>query len=410
MESCAQCTEKCPKKIEGYGLAPIVSMYYILTEDCNMACKYCYLNKNPHRMTFQVALDATKWLIEQCEKVGRAPHTNFFGGEPMLMWDEIIVPLTEWIRNEYKKPFTLGITTNGTLMTEERFAFMKKHNFGFLFSIDGPKEVQDRNRPLRSGGSSFDIVAPKIPMFLKGYPNLTFRATFDRDDKDTLIPTHRFAIEQGYNNIFCIPNNLSDWSEQDLADLRSQIHDLYDYWMDLFRKGQTITFSPLDRAIATIDRLKKANETGGFRDATKSLGYGKCGTGATGFVSVNYKGDIYACQEMVVDGPEFLVGSIYTGVDDRRRIQLASQFDVKKVQSSAEGRCDRCRLNPICSGGCVANSFLRSGDWHVLPETSCVYYETVLIEMERMIDTMTKEGNQAFARFAQRQKNASRLV
>ena len=247
-------------------------------------------------------------------------------------------------------------------------------------------------------------------MFLKGYPNLTFRATFDREDKDTLIPTHKFAVEQGYNNIFCIPNNLSDWSQQDLADLRQQVRDLVNYWMGLFREGKVITFSPIERAIATLDRLKKVKETGGFRNASQGLGYGKCGTGATGFVSVNYKGDIYACQELVVDGPEFSVGSIYAGLDDDKRIRLASQFDVMKVRSSAEGRCSQCRLSPVCSGGCVANSFLKSGDWHVLPEASCVYYETTLIEMERMIEIMTSEGNQAFKSFLSRQMNASRLV
>ena len=409
MENCKQCGSECTK-VGDSRLAPITSMYYILTEDCNLSCKYCYLKKNPRKMTLDVALDATRWLIEQCERVGQVPQTNFFGGEPMLMWDEIIVPLTEWVRHKYRKAFKLGITTNGVLMTEERYAFMKRHNFGFLLSIDGPKHIQDNNRPLRGGGSSFDLIAPKIPMLLKGYPNLTFRATFDHEDKDTLIPTHQFAIEQGYNNIFCIPNNLSDWSQQDLDDLKSQMHALVDYWITLFRAGKVISFMPLDRSLGVLARLRQARDKGVHRqDAGRvgRLGYGKCGTGGTGFVSVNYKGDIYACQELVVDGPEFCIGSIYSGIEEARRVHLAKQFDVHKVHSSAAGRCATCRLDPICDGSCVANNFIRSGDWHELPEVSCVYYETALMEMERMYEILTEENNPHFKAFFNRTvKNA----
>jgi len=287
-------------------------------------------------------------------------------------------------------------------MDDEKLAFMKKHDFGFLFSIDGPKDIQDRNRPLHGGGSSFDVVAPMIPKFLKAYPNLTFRATFDREDKDTLIPTHKFAIEQGYNNIFCIPNNLSDWSQQDLEDMKKQLHELVNYWMDIFRQGKSIAFMPLDRAFNSLARIKEARAKGLHRHGAERLGYGKCGTGATGFVSVTHKGDLYACQELVVDSPEFHVGDIYKGVDDKKRLFLAQQFDVTKVRSSAEGRCASCLLDPICSGYCVANNFIGSGDWHVLPEASCVYYETAVIEMERMYEVMAREGNKLFKQFHDR--------
>lgn len=49
-------------------------------------------------MTYDTALDAAKFLIANAEEVNQTPSINFFGGEPMLMWDSIIVPLTNWIR------------------------------------------------------------------------------------------------------------------------------------------------------------------------------------------------------------------------------------------------------------------------------------------------------------------------
>ena len=92
-------------------------------------------------MTYETAKAAAEFLIKNTEETNITPSINFFGGEPMLMWDSIIVPLTNWIRNEYKKPFSLGITTNGTLLDEEKIEFLKKNGVNLLFSIDGGKET-----------------------------------------------------------------------------------------------------------------------------------------------------------------------------------------------------------------------------------------------------------------------------
>jgi len=56
------------------------------------------------------------------------------------MWDEIIAPLTLWIR-ENNFPINLSMTTNGTLLNEERIKFLKNNEVGLLLSIDGAKET-----------------------------------------------------------------------------------------------------------------------------------------------------------------------------------------------------------------------------------------------------------------------------
>lgn len=68
----------------------------------------------------------------------------------MLMYDSLIVPFIHWIEDsgvakEYN--FTFSITTNGTLLNEERIKFLWSHNIPILLSIDGAKETQDNQRP-----------------------------------------------------------------------------------------------------------------------------------------------------------------------------------------------------------------------------------------------------------------------
>jgi uncharacterized protein len=368
-------------------------------------------------MSLDVAMDTTKWVIQQAEAVGKAPITNFFGGEPLLMWDEIIVPVTEYVRNVYKKPFQLGITTNGVLLDEHKMKFIKENDIGVLFSFDGPKEVQDFNRPLANGGSSFDILAPKIPMILEAFPHTTFRSTFDVNTADKLVDIHKFAVEMGYNNIFCIADNIHPWTSDKLQVMKDQIHDLADYWMDLLRQDKYVRFDPFNKAMRHIHQINDANTRGVHRVLHTGnkyhAGYGKCGVGGTSFASVNHKGDIYSCQELVSSDEEwakqFKIGNIYTGVDDKYRIELTSKFDVNKVRCSNEKLCDGCMLTDICEGQCVINNLFANGnDYHIVPEVTCVYQQTALQEMIRVMNTMAEERNELFKGiFEQARKGAN---
>ena len=75
-----------------------------VTDNCNLACRYCFVEQHPHYMSLQTAKDAIDYLennyIYKKEHLGiDIPiHITFFGGEPMLMYNEIIVPLTEYVQ------------------------------------------------------------------------------------------------------------------------------------------------------------------------------------------------------------------------------------------------------------------------------------------------------------------------
>ena len=43
------------------------SMILGLTNDCNLACKYCFVHQNPQYMTFEVAEQSILWLKENYE-------------------------------------------------------------------------------------------------------------------------------------------------------------------------------------------------------------------------------------------------------------------------------------------------------------------------------------------------------
>ena len=95
-----------------------------VTNACNLQCRYCFVEQKPQYMTLQIAKDAVDFLYNNVKRKREIyknnnikGNINFFGGEPMLLFKEIIVPLVEYVENTYPEVFTFGITTNGTLLT-----------------------------------------------------------------------------------------------------------------------------------------------------------------------------------------------------------------------------------------------------------------------------------------------------
>ena len=106
-------------------LPKITSAMLIVTHACNLACRYCFVHQEPSRMTYDTAKRAAQFLLDNAEGTNDIPSINFFGGEPLLMWDSIIKPLTLWLREEVKKPFELSMTSNGILLDDKKIDFMK---------------------------------------------------------------------------------------------------------------------------------------------------------------------------------------------------------------------------------------------------------------------------------------------
>ena len=86
-------------------LMPITEICLNVTEECNLACRYCFTEHHPNFITLQVAKDAATWLYNNAKIASQIkekeiiPTIGFFGGEPTLMWDSIIVPLIELKRS-----------------------------------------------------------------------------------------------------------------------------------------------------------------------------------------------------------------------------------------------------------------------------------------------------------------------
>lgn len=376
-------------------LPKINSAMLIVTHACTLACRYCFVQQESSRMSFKTAKRAAEFLIENAGN--EVPSINFFGGEPMIMWDSVIKPLTIWLREEYKKPFMLSMTSNCTLMDEEKLAFMKERDIGLLFSLDGAKETQDYNRPFHDGRGSFDILEPMIPKILAVYPNMTLRMTAIPETCAHVFENILWGQEQGYSNFFVTPDVFQPWDNEARERLADEIRKYADYYIECYQtEKRPITFSLFEEALRDIKLINAAEKAGDYRTLPRCRAAGKCGLGAARFASIHPNGNIYGCQEMTSNEGEesiFYIGNLETGVSEQRRLALMAAYD----EGAAAGNdCAACAYDRICDGGCVANNYLATGKLNKLPEMYCWWKKTVLRQAVRVMQTLGAEKNRRF--------------
>src|SRR5690554_3043280 len=136
-----------------------------VTQNCNFRCSYCAYTQNSgnqrlhssQRMNFDTAKKALGFLHEHSID---SPKINiaFYGGEPLLEF-ELIKKTVYLAEKKFSgKTITYNITTNGSLLTEEVLDFFSKHRISLMISVDGPKEIHDKNRKFINKEGTFDSI------------------------------------------------------------------------------------------------------------------------------------------------------------------------------------------------------------------------------------------------------------
>ena len=134
------------------------SITFIVTKDCQLACKYCYLvgKNSKERMTWEVAKAAIDYILDHEQDMGQESVVwDFIGGEPFLEID-LVDKICDYLKVEmYRRnhhwfnSYRFSFSTNGiNYGTEKVQRFIKKNrdHLSIGITIDGTKRKHDLNR------------------------------------------------------------------------------------------------------------------------------------------------------------------------------------------------------------------------------------------------------------------------
>jgi len=331
----------------------------LISQKCNMACTYCYADGGEYgeagSMSYDIAKRAVDLLVRNSE-LDTDLAIIFFGGEPLLEF-KLIRQITFYAKAQcvkFSRKVSFSITTNGSLLKDDRLLFFKLNSFNVMVSIDGGKKTQDAQRPFKDGRGSYEQIIPMVRKLLKLLPDSPARATYTgeyftpleiRNDLHKVGFKHT-GIAMASGTLFDhkdrnkAPNGIIRLLEEDADALLIAINDRRSDLMDL-------DISLLNYLLQFIQKEKS---------------YYPCGAGR-GLIAVSSNGDIYPCHRFV-GMPKYRIGKI--GSDENIR---ASLFNVSPLQVSE--KCFSCFAKFLCGGACYHDSFTENGSLYEPDEDLC---------------------------------------
>ncbi|MEO9827593.1 MAG: radical SAM protein [Paracoccaceae bacterium] len=181
-----------------------------ISDACNLRCPHCMHFNNGAASSGKVVnishtaitLAIENFIAALPESFDEVIHVHFGNGEPLINWKaiEFAVGYCE-SKSDYK--FKYAINSNLTLMSEEIAQFMARYRFRISTSLDGIKDVNDRQRVSKAGKGSYDRTLQGMRLLRDaGHPVDGFTATIT--DKNFFETDHRLvdlAVELGIKEI-----------------------------------------------------------------------------------------------------------------------------------------------------------------------------------------------------------------
>jgi uncharacterized protein len=130
------------------GGSPVLTVIMKSTRLCNLRCTYCHSWRGgPNQtMTFPVLAHATRDAL--CDPRVRIVDFVWHGGEATLV-PRSFYEQALWLQERFRRPDQTvlnTVQTNGTRLTDEWLAFLRRNQFSVGVSLDGPPEVHDTRR------------------------------------------------------------------------------------------------------------------------------------------------------------------------------------------------------------------------------------------------------------------------
>lgn len=328
---------------------------FIVTKDCQLACKYCYLvGKNTkERMTWDVAKKAIDYILSKEDEFREdSVIWDFIGGEPFLEI-ELIDRICDYLKTEMYRlnhhwfnSYRFSFSTNGiNYHTEKVQAFIEKNrsHLSIGITIDGTKQKHDLNRIWKNSihegqeideeKGSYDDVIKNIPLWLEQFPGAATKVTISSSDipyiKESVLHLYSLGIKEV--NINCVFEGV--WKEGDDILFEEQLIELADAIIDgdLFRENACSFFAEF---IGKPMDIKRDNQNW-------------CGAGL--MLAVDSAGYFYPCTRFAAyslrNKPAWIIGNIHDGID-KNKLRPFLTLD-RITQSKPE--CINCEVASGCA-------------------------------------------------------------
>ena len=328
------------------GIAKTIT--FIVTKDCQLACKYCYLvgKNDKERMSWNIAKSAIDYILShESDFSEKSVIWDFIGGEPFLEID-LIDKICDYIKVEmfrlnhhWFNSYRFSFSTNGINYDSEKVQnFIKKNreHLSIGITIDGTKKKHDLNRIWKGSGlerGSYDDVVRNIPLWLKQFPKGATKVTVSRNDLPYVTESVLHLYSLGITDVA----------------INVVFEDVWEHGDDILLEEQLIQLADaiVDGGLYTGYACSFFSEFIGKPLDSISENQNWCGAGK--MLAVDASGNFYPCTRFAAYSlrtkKPIIIGDIHQGINKNL---LRPFLSLDRTTQSPE-KCINCEVASGCA-------------------------------------------------------------
>lgn len=352
-----------------------------LTHNCNFRCSYCYAGrKYKSGMPLETAKQAVDLAIEKSR--GELIDFSFFGGEPLLEFD-LMKQISHYIQKKtsnHSIPYRLGLTTNGSILTDEILEFLIEQNVRICFSLDGPPRIQNMNRILENGKGTHEKVSKNLKRACEVLNNVQVNAVYNRASLSCLDQVLEHIASYDVQAIHLNLDINEDWRGADMGLFEASYRKLADSYIRYYRQDKEIALNLLDNKMILF-----------IKDGYSQCD--KCGMGDSEW-AVAPSGRIYPCERLIGEdkGGVLCIGNVRYGFDvERKKVVIMERGNFNT-------ECKECSHRDFCMNWCGCTNYSMTGNTGKAAAALCASEQAAIKAAKYAFLELNKQGNELFSR------------
>jgi len=338
------------------------------TRRCNLKCVHCYSQSENKAYEGELSTDEGLAMLEDLARFG-VPVTLFSGGEPLVRPD-----LLALIERTVALGMRAVISTNGTLITEEKAARLKAFNLSYVgVSLDGLRDVNDR---FRGVSGAFEKALAGIRNCQKAGIKVGLRFTITNRNASEVDGIFDLIREENiprvcfYHLVYAGRGSKLMSEDLDHEATRRIVDRIIDRTAALHREGRKVEVLTVDNHADgpyLYQRMLREKDPRAA-DVLALLQMNRGNSSGAGIGCISWDGAVHADQ--------FWRHVTFGNVRRRPFSQIWTDLSnplmakLKDKRPHVKGRCATCRFLDICGGNFRVRAEAATGDlWQ--PDPAC---------------------------------------
>ena len=353
----------------------VLASWLHISNNCNLDCSYCYINKSSDNMTLETGLQSIKSIFNSAIKNDiKEVKLKYAGAEALFNFSvaQKMQELALKLAKKHNIKLTSILLTNATLLTDKIIEKLKLLQFKVMVSIDGIDKYHDYFRSFKNGKGSYQIVAQNTKKIKKANILSDVSITVTDNNIEGLPELIQLLLTENY------PFNINFYRENEniiTNDLTLSEKKIIKYMKETFKviennlPDRSLLSSLLDR----VDLATPHNYT--------------CGIGRN-YAVIDTFGQLSKCQMEIGKNKTFATiksnDLLFDIQSDKTQLQNIS------VENKSD--CQNCEIKNYCTGGCSLISTNNESPYSKSPNCNiykALYKDVLKLEAKRIMKYTT---------------------